>query len=313
MAPILKDPNNDINKMWIISDENPRKQVVNPLICQLEAEEHIYWLDADKIIPKSLGESNEKMAKEYLATLDALIKKNKLNVVHIDPMPSYFNWLNESSGLVTRGLQDLAEKHNMLISGVRNDAKNNEVKDKQKAKGNATAFADKPRMIIRVEECGADSILEKEVGEPSIVWHHTKNSLGPKSGLLFRQDVSPLKGKEHIKVATYPLVRELKRNEVKVIKTLIGSGENLTNNAKLLALLREYPRGLMYNEIIDHNIMPKNSVGVILKRLLSKGTIIKEADGRYLAVIEDEDVPSKNNSSQYNASPKTIPLVTPTF
>ena len=313
MAPILKDPNNDLNRMLIISDENPFKEVLSPLICQLGGEEHIFYMDADDIIPRSLGSGNEAMAEEYLSTLENLIIKHKLDILHIDPMPSFFNWLAESSGMVTRGLQDLAEKHNIVIAGVRNDAKMSEVSDKQKPKGNATPFSDKPRMIIRVAECGADSILEKEVKGDAIVWYHAKNSLGLKSGLLFKKDVRGLKGKEEIIVATYKLVRNLKNKEVKVIKTLTGSAENISNIARLMALLKEYPRGLTYTEIAEHNIMPKNSVGITIKRLLTKGDITKGADGRFVVIIEDEDASSQNNQPQHNSSPKTMSLVTPTF
>ena len=270
-------------KLLLITSENPMDEVLSPLICFLKSENFIEVMDPDQITPKE-GNNIKEICLDYIANLRQAIRQHNVDIVHLDPLPRFLDWNNENATFLMDMLLRLSKDENILISGVRNDGKNQDIKDKQKPKGNASALTDTPRIIVRVMECGTDSILEKESeSDDAIVMYHTKNSLGPKIGRLFCKEVEKsFNGINRLDVAWYRDIRQLSKDDVRIINTLCGANENKSIKARILACIKENKEGVSPKDIEKSLKISGASVRPNLKRLTESGKITKTPDGKYL-------------------------------
>ena len=243
-------------KLLHINSENPIDKVLNPLVHHLKMQDRYSIVEAKKLKPE--GKTITEQIQSHKEHLTRAILEAPTDIVFFDPAPRFLDWNNENSTKLIEAYQEIARGLDLTIILARNDGKNKEISDEHKPKGNASAFTDTPRAIIRTLKCEPNSKLYNECEGEAIVMYNTKNSLDFARGILFKKIVDKNLFKEvapnGINVAWFQEKRELSQDEINKINILCGTIKAKTQQQQIENLLMENPEGVgnsQFYESID--------------------------------------------------------------
>ena len=233
-------------KILHVNSENPIDKVLNPLVHHLKMEDRYSIVEPKKLKPE--GKTIEELIQSHKEHLTMAILEAPTDIVFFDPALRFLDWNNENSTKLIEAYQEIARAFDLTIILARNDGKNKEISDEHKPKGNASAFTDTPRSIIRTLKCEQNSKLYNECEGEAIVMYNTKNSLDFARGILFKKVVDTGLFKEvapnGINVAWFDKKRELTPNEINKINILCGVIKAKTQQQQIENLLAENPDGV---------------------------------------------------------------------